>query len=273
VNLERARAKLPQMSSPSTESVDSMRCFRKNQGSKPDALVTLALLASDPDALLRDPRELFKACMDREQLLERTGIKAILRSIDRFFLFDFPLFEDKPGDFANGGYPLQFTITRPEDAKGPNAEWRYTELLRHLKKLHERELRWLLIARWLDEEDVCEPEEFFPERMLEQMLKRHNAQMMCTSPADLFHSYLVRIWHPYFSNLLADLRGLPKNYRRGREALVKRGYEPLAVEYALGLRSAVRATVGWLDEVRGKGEARTLENAYSRVKVLRARPS
>ncbi len=219
------------------------------------------------------PSDLFAACSTQEQEFERVSGKEFSKSLDRFYLFDFPLFSDKPGNFGNAGYPFHFAIARPEGAKGSKAAWRYTELLRYLRKLDEPELRWLLIARWLDEEGVCEPEEFLPTGVLQRMVKRESKERMRVSRRDFYHWRLIKVWLSYFEALLTDLRNAPKNYQRRRvEALLIQGYRLDAIESALGKHSAVQATTSWLEEREGKDArkgmtARTLENAYSRVEV------
>jgi hypothetical protein len=212
------------------------------------------------------PGDLFEACTAREQQIAKFSTKEVLRAGDRVFLFGFPLFCDKPGEFANDFYPLEFTIARPKDAKGSNPGWRYTELLRHLKKLDETGLRWLLIARWLYDAGVCEPEEFLPEEVLKHMLQRLAERRMRISPSDLFRWQLVTVWRPYFEYLLRDRHKLPRTNQTPRNSLLKIGYLEDAIDLASGKRSAVHITTSWL-ELRKGMTARTLENAYSRVEM------
>jgi hypothetical protein len=219
-----------------------------------------------------EPSDLFAACRAEEQKFEKVSGKEFLLSRDKIFLFGFPLFCDEPGDFANDSYPLQFTIARPKDAKGLNVGWRYTELLRYLRKLDDTELRWLLIARWLDEERICDPEDFLPKGVLQRMVKRLSKRRMRVAPTDWFLWKRVMVWRPYFESLLADRHKLGKINRGREEALLKKGYRRDAIELALGRHSAVQATTSWLEQREGFGAkkrltARTLENAYSRVQV------
>jgi hypothetical protein len=261
-----------------TVGIDAGQKSRSNGGHKRSSatkrayLVLLNWLATELGPGPWKPRDLFAACEAREQKIAMYSTKEFLQALDRIFLFTFPLFDDKPGNWANSHYPLQFTIARPEDAKGSNAAWRYTELLRHLKNLDETELRWLLIARWLYDAGVCEPEEFLPKEVFLRMLKRIAKKRMQISPSDLSLWQLVKVWWPYFENLLNDLHRLPKTRRWPGNSLLKIGYREDAIALAIGKRSTVQVTTSWLALRNGleatKGmNARTLENAYSRVDV------
>ncbi len=218
------------------------------------------------------PPDIFAKCEAREHQIGKFSTKEVLQAGDRLYLFTFPLFSDKPGDWSNDAYPLQFTIPQPKGAKGSNDGWRYTELLRHLKKIDETEMRWLLIARWLYDAGVCEPEEFLPEGVLQRILKRLSKRRMQISPSDLSRWQLVTIWRPYFENLLLARKKLPRTNRGPRNSLLELGYSEDAIDLASGKRSAVQITTSWLElrkgmNVRKRMTARTLENAYSRVEM------
>lgn len=220
----------------------------------------------------RNPSEIFESCSAQEQILKRIDMGKAFVSIHRFYLFGFPLFCDETANFANEGYPLHFTISRPKGTKKSTANWRYTELLRYLKELNDTELRWLLVARWLDAEGVCEPEDFLPKAVLKRMLAKIRSRTMRLSPRDMYLWDLIRIWSPYFEALLTELRNMPKNSLGPGLTLVKRGYRQDAVESSLKKRSPIPAIAGWLEErerISGRKQlpARTLENAYSRVEV------
>jgi hypothetical protein len=233
----------------------------------------------EPDPGSRNPSDLFTACNAQEQEVEKFTGKEVIQSMDRFQLFCFPLFEDEPCDPDNSGYPLRFVIARPKGNKDSKAGWRYTELLRQLKKLDETELRWLLIARWLVAEGVCIPEDFLPMGVLQRVYKRWRERVMSISPRamhisprDLYVWRLIKVWLPYFENLLTDFRKARKTKLGSFGALLKKGYRRDAIESALAKRSAVPATVSWLAlreerESRKGMTERTLQNAFSRVEV------
>jgi hypothetical protein len=217
------------------------------------------------------PSELFEECTANERRISKSNVMHLLDRLARFYLFDRPLF-GQGSDWTNDGYPLLFTIRKPKIVKTSKSDWRYAELLRHLKNLDDPELRWILIARWLNVEAVCDPEDFLPASMFRRMLKKTRAAKIRLSSTDVYLWRLVRIWLPYFEYLLADLNRAPRSHRGPKEALVKGGYLEDAVEWSLQKRSAVQAVTSWLEQrntPKGSKQlsARTLENAYSRVMV------
>jgi len=231
-----------------------------------DNLALLARLEElDPSKLA--PSDLFVECSAQEKLLAKINMRDYLESLDKFYLFSFPLFGEG-SNWANELYPLQFTIGLPKrkSVKGADNAARYSELLSYLKKLDEPELRWLLIARWLYLEGVCEPEDILPSEVLQRVIKRSRRQRMKPSPPDLNLWRLVRIWRPYFEKLLTDRQNEPKSYRGPREALLKLGYTQDAIESALDKSSTIQAAASWF-ELRKVKDAHTVEKAYSRVEV------
>jgi hypothetical protein len=219
-----------------------------------------------------NPTKLFAECSAQEETLRGINMRNVFASMHRFYLFGYPLFGEASNS-ANEGYPLQFTIGRPKSIRKAKVDWRYAELLRYLKELKDTELRWLLIARWLSEEDICSPEEFLPRGVLRRMLEKARARTMPLSPRDLYHWNLVKIWYPYFEALFIEIGRVPKSHRGPGETLVKLGYLEDAVRWSLGKRSVVQAAAIWLEQrnttinSRKRLSARSLENAYSRVNV------
>lgn len=217
------------------------------------------------------PRELFEECSAHERHAQKSDVIDVLNEFARFYLFDRPLFGEG-SVWTNDGYPLLFTIRKPKIVKSSQTDWRYAELLRHLKNLDDRELRWVLIARWLNVEGVCEPEHFLPATVFRRMLKKTRVAKIRVSSTAVYQWRLVRIWLPYFENLLADIGRVPKSHRGPGEALVKLGYLEDAVKWSLERRSAIYAATNWLEQRKTTNSskqlsARTLENAYSRVMV------
>ncbi len=217
------------------------------------------------------PKELFEECTAHEQRTNKSKVAGLLDKIARFYLFDRPLF-GQGSDWTKDGYPLLFTIPKPKIVKSLKTDWRYAELLRYLKELDDPELRWVLIARWLKVEGVCEPEHFLPASIFRRMIKRTKASRIQLSSTDIYLWRLVRIWLPYFEYLLADIGRAPMSHRGPGEALVKLGYLEDAVKWSLEKRSAVPAVTTWLEQRNTTNNskqlsARTLENAYSRVLV------
>jgi hypothetical protein len=219
------------------------------------------------------PMELFTVCSDQEKRFDAINGKDFLESLDRMRLFEGPVFSEEPESRARKAYEFGLLITRPQGSK---AEWRYTELVKKLTKLQESELRWLLIARWLEGEGVCKAEEFLPKEILKRLLKRAKSGRLKVSPRDLQLARWVRIWLPYFERLLDDRDRLLKKCRGIRLAMNElsgRGYVEGAIDSTVGKREPVQAVITWLTS---RGEAgmgttneRTLENAYSRVEAAK----
>jgi len=208
-------------------------------------------------------------CTDLEVKLEKMDIRELLSSSAWFSLFEIPLFtSNSSGDCDTSdeqrfhGYPFSFSITGP-DSKVSQPDWRYQELLRMLKQFDDAELRWLLVARWLHEEEVCEPDEFLHPTILQHLIKKYLAQTAKFSTTDCRNWCLIRTWALYFSPLQDAARKIPKMTRRRKELLAGLGFDEGAVHYISVTRSLVGAIASWLED-RGKGDARTLENAYSR---------
>lgn len=216
----------------------------------------------------KTPVGLYEACKESEAMLDKVGIKAFIASSGCRIMFGISLFQSGPPEDCGPkaeqrfhGYPFDFVVTGSESAVSSPA-WRYQQLLRLLKEFNDAELRWLLLARWLSTENVCEPEEFLPSKMLENLMRRYLKQTAPFSEEDCRVWNLVKIWEPYFKALRADLRALPKAHRGPSEPLERLGYDRDAVCQSLKTRTLRRAITNWLHG-RGKGDARTLENHCS----------
>jgi transposase len=247
------------------------RKTQSNARATPKVWAHFELPTGSPTTFALNPGELFAECSAQEQRAKKSNVVGLLDKLARFYIFDRPLFGEAP-DWANDGYPLLFTIRKPTNLKSSKVDWRYSELLRYLKNLDDPELRWTLIARWLNIEGVCDPEHFLPSHIFRRMLKKTRANTIRLSPSDIYLWRVVRIWLPYFEYLLSDLRKISLKHRGPLEALVKIGYSENAVRCALAKRSAVQAVTSWLElrseMTSGKRlSARTLENAHSRVLV------
>jgi hypothetical protein len=223
------------------------------------------------------PNDLFAICMAKQQKLANINVRDQVRQALKDTLFiRHPLFmtvlnrrsEQFYVKAANERYPFDISIIRRKDAQISEPEWRYGQILEHLKKLPTTELRLLFIARWLKQEGVCEPEDIMPSALLGRVLAQF-LQKDRISVQDFRHWYLVEIWLPYFDRLFAHLQKAPKTNRGLAEELVKQGYDDAAVKAAIGKRSPIPAIASWLEDSHKGLEARTLENAYSRVKVGR----
>jgi hypothetical protein len=223
------------------------------------------------------PQDVFANCMAKQRKLEKLSVRDQVQQALKDYLFiHHPLFapvwagrdERLCVKLAKERYPFDFSIIQRKDAQISESEWRYRQILEHLKKLENIELRLLCIARWLKQEGVCEPEDIMPSALLRRVLGQFVGKEQI-SMQDLHHWYLVTIWYPYFDRLLVALRAAPKTNRGPVEGLVKQGYEEAAVNAATGKRSPIPAIASWLEDPHKQLEARTLENAYSRVQAGR----
>jgi hypothetical protein len=220
------------------------------------------------------PSEIFKVCYAQEKRFEAINGAQFLDSLDRMQLFEGPIFSEERESRARKAHEFGLLITRPRSSK---TDWRYTGLVKKLKKLRDPNLRWLLIARWLEGEGVCKAEEFLPKEILKRLLTRARNTRFQVSPGDLQLARFVRIWLPYFERLLDDRKKL-LGKRRGvvgaMKELPKLGYVETAIRSTIGKREPVQATITWLTS-RGEGyqaneiEESTLQKAYSRVEAAK----
>jgi hypothetical protein len=231
--------------------------------------------ATWPWGILREfeklqPTDMFKACEVQENRFKAITGKQFLESLDRMRLFGGLVFSEGSRNRARNAHEFGLLIT---PRRGSKSESRYTGLVRKLKILQETDLRWLLIARWLESEGVCKAEEFLPKEIVERLLTRAKKARLHVSPTDLQLARLVRIWLPYFERLLDD-RGKLLKKRRGVAVAMKEllgmGYVEDAVDSTVGKREPVQAVIAWLSS-REAGNDRTLQNAYSRVEAASRR--
>ena len=171
-----------------------------------------------------------------------------------------PIFER---NFGRARFPFDFCVARRKDEKCSEPEWRYLKLLELLHEEKDRELRWLLIARWLKHENVCEPDLFLPKTILERLALRYLRSWQF-SISDMANFAVVRGWQPYFLRLRSDLQQLRRKGESLQEALEKIGYEPAAIKFAITKKKLESVILSWIAGRRNL-ELHTLRNAYSRT--------
>jgi hypothetical protein len=214
------------------------------------------------------PHEMYTRCIARSKEIAEIPYRERVANQMEHLLFMFPLFETRIWPSESGFelltkalYPFRFSIA-PTQAVSLS-EWRSQTLLEHLSKQQDRELRWLLVARWLQQERVCEPKQFLPPDLLQRLVKRFQRHMRA-SEQDFFYTNLIDNWLPYFHRLQKALQ--ETQLRRNREEVTKLGYDSSTVDWALRKRSPIEAVCGWLSKHQKKtGSARTLRNAYTRL--------
>jgi hypothetical protein len=208
------------------------------------------------------PRQHYVDCEAREKELEKHP-----PSLDRVLgqlLFNGRTFLDQPvGKLKVRSDPFHIVIATATRLRISTREWRYRKILELLRNQPDREFRWLLIANWLKQEGVCQPEEFLPAEVRRNLIKRYH-QYLPMSSADLYHRALIRNWLTYFERIRTELRA-KGHLRRVREEVAKLDYDMKAVARVAKRRSTtINAICQWLAE-RGKGDARKLRNSYSRL--------
>jgi hypothetical protein len=203
------------------------------------------------------PKELYQSCTTREQNLNRAGFDHIRELLTKELIFR-PLFAiDSDSAATNAG---------SKDRTIDEAIWRgskYRDLLELLGKYKKIEARWILVARWLRQEGICEPEQFLPKEMNLKSLTRK--LWRGTRRQDFFHVARIEIWWPYFLMLLQDRDRLEaKGVRRMEEELQILGYDVNVIVIAVQERSPREAIYSWLSS-RGVAAVEDLRNAYSRA--------
>jgi hypothetical protein len=201
------------------------------------------------------PKELYQSCTARDQDLDRLDFDRIRELLTKEVIFQ-PLFA---GDSESA------SAAATADSRGraiDQAIWRgnkYRDLLELLAKCTGIEDRWILLARWLRQEGVCEPEEFLPKEMNLKSLTRK--LWRGTRSQDSVHVARVEIWRPYFTRLLDDRDRVKANgVRRIEQELEKLGYHPDAIAVAVQERSPLEASYAWLSN-RKSGTVEALRNA------------
>lgn len=222
-------------------------------------------------AQLPSPLELFAACEAREMKIDQAHYREGVSNLLEHNLFMTPVFDKRflggygPFDYAfEKMYPFDFTLAPPVDLRISHGEWRYRELLAQLKRQPDKELRWLLIARWLEHEGVSQHRDFLPAPILANLLRRYRKRVPL-SPTSLYQCELVRTWLPYFQRTRAAYNSIKKSVLRVRQALLANGYEATSIDATIHTRSNIQAICCWL-EIRKHIQASTLHNAYSRVR-------
>ncbi len=230
----------------------------------------------------RTPKDLYAECKTKESRLKKLNIKNINQETLKFYLFElhqlFPQLNPRVGaaltrlvgPMLERRKPFDFSIIQQEESGSSEEAWRYRQLLEHLKETNTIESRWLLIARWLKQEGVCEPEGIMPPAMLRRALRSYQRKERISNK-DCYKWCLVSIWIPYFERLIRDRRSAPKSNLEPHERLRNQGYEPGAITASMDRESPIAAVTSWFEASDEKLNGRSFETAYSRVEVNRRR--
>lgn len=203
------------------------------------------------------PKELYQSCTTSEHNLLTGAEYDRIRDLFTKELIFRPLFtinSESASAADPRGRAIDEAISRGN---------KYRDLLELLGKCKKIETRWIILARWLKQEGICEPDEFLPKEMDLKSLSRKFWRG--TRKQDFFHVARVEIWWPYFSRLLDDRDRLQvKGVRRISEELEELGYDAAAIGIAVQEKSPREAIYSWLSS-RNVATVEGLRNAYSRA--------
>ncbi|MFZ1974187.1 MAG: hypothetical protein WAU89_15185 [Candidatus Acidiferrales bacterium] len=228
------------------------------------------LFDSDRDKARRtmSPNQLYADCLAAEAKLTKNppSVEYVLEGV----LFGGRVFFDGPvggtrffRTIARSGQPFQIMAAPPAQLRVSKYEWRYRKILQLLKEQTDPEIRWILVAKWLKQEGICEPHQFLPEEFRRNLIKRYR-QLLPMSPTDLFHRALIRNWRIYFERIRTELKKRER-VRRAREEVQGLGFKIEAIELIAKKKSSdIEAICQWLHQ-RGMGDPRKLRNSYSRL--------
>jgi hypothetical protein len=203
----------------------------------------------------RSAADLFSAFAAAEKAVNNFSLYHFKSAITKSLLFPKPLFESVP--VINQSSPFHPEVTLKIRTQLRQAQ-KYREILDYVAQARSRKGRLFVIAWWLKEEGVCEPEDILDHEWFHRFVKKWCGRI---SDADFRHADQVRTWVPYFERLLQDRR------EQGSAKLVELGYPSDAVRSCLSRRSAVEAACDWLASRPGcEGiDAPSFRNAYSRI--------
>jgi hypothetical protein len=200
------------------------------------------------------PAQLYQQCLRDERQVAKLDLAKLKVMLAKRLFFGQPLFESPPVvDEASA-------IDKKLDLRIRRQLWqasKYRQVLRLLRRWNQPEDRLFLLAWWLSQERVCEPEDILGIEVIRRMA---NQKFRALSAADFQHADTVRVWLPYFNKLINDYES------NSVTKLVTLGYDEAAARAVARKRSAIEAASTWLADRPGSNvDVPTLRNAYSRV--------
>jgi hypothetical protein len=219
--------------------------------------------------LQTDRRSLYSRCEDRERKLLRWETAAFKNQVISGLVFGIPLF------LSSDAVPTLGRRTS-EEKKPSLGSSAYLGLVQTLKKAKNNDELWFLLALWLKQEAIREPEDFLPTPTYARLTLKARERLREISFTDMRYFELVRCWEPYFVQLLADRKRLRHNSASLEKELSALGYVPKSVELVMrkGWRSAIELACEWLADrevippkKNDQDPVSALRNAYSRIKA------
>ena len=207
------------------------------------------------------PKELYARCEANARVADRNTYVRALSLLAGVSTFRDHLFGPEPPLDATPSTDDSYSVKLRRIIQQAS---RYRDLVQWLKEYPGRQQRWLLLALWLKQEGICEPMEFLPAQVYENLTAEKRAELR-VSITDLQHYCRVEAWKPYFERLLKDRR--KKRMGDPERDLELAGYIIEAIGAARKKRLAIPAVCDWL--AGPKIDAATLRNAHSRISSQR----
>ena len=179
--------------------------------------------------------DLYQQCLAKQQNSMKQDLGKLKLILAKQFLFGRPFFVSPPVVDESS------EINKQIDLKIRTQLWetgKYRGILEALRAQTKQEDRLFLLAWWLTQEKVCEPEEIIGSRMLQRLAKKSFGFI---SAKDFHHAGAVRAWIPYFDKLIRDSRVV-----KDRSKLLKKGYDERAVWAVSKKRSPIASACDWL---------------------------
>jgi hypothetical protein len=200
--------------------------------------------------------ELYQKCLNNENDWVELDLEPLKISLYKAYVFGQPEFSPAPNvsecvstSAGQKERELRITMRLYEGNK-------YREIRELLKNAPDSRTRRFVIAWWLAQEKICDPEEIIGREEVRRQAKK------MLSLTEFRHADRVRAWIPYFCRLLRDRRTA-----RSTSTLRGQGYENSAIQSADKKRSPAAAACEWLADNRAflNITSAALANAYSRV--------
>jgi hypothetical protein len=240
----------------------SRRTFAKSEDSEAEKRKSAqnggsASALSDAEALRRDPTsknplQLFEACSAAETEARKFSTDTVKPVLAKLLFFGKPLFEPAPlmDDASAINKEVALKIRRQLWEAG-----KYRDLLVWLGECKSRDARLFIIAWWLAQENVCQPEDILGSKRMGRMVRKNLGFL---SKSEFRHADAVRVWLPYFEQLIVDMR------QRNGDELFTLGYEQGPVDSAKEKRSSVAAACAWLAS-RNNADVSLFTKAFSKI--------
>jgi hypothetical protein len=190
------------------------------------------------------PRELHNRLLHQEEQLSEDAFKWLQTQFANQRFFCYPIFDP----------PHLVSDECRESLSDPGVKYNFLLLL--LRTCRTSEDRLFILATWLHQEGICQPEDLLGEDFSRYRRKALRGSRGRLSITDLRQAFIVNKWEPYFERLLLAQRdGLD---------LRRLGFEEPAVQSALCKRSPIAAACDYVSS-HLEVDSPALANAYSRI--------